>query len=239
MGLSTDREGRLKTLRLMGGVLSGLWVPALFAPASVQAFEDFSLNNIIGTFHHESGDGVASFISRMEAQGRVNVLASELVIALHNRKQLPPSYTITVDDGYFQQMSILDILAKLGKKATFFVMGRWNGDGVHRYISDGDKRTIANSGVAEIGSHTDNHPTDLPALYYYNQRDFLRQIQGSKEYLESVIGKGVLTFAYPYGNVSPQVAEIVSGHYFGAFTTVPGNTHILSRSNILPRNGVN
>lgn len=233
-------EVRSKRILIKQAIKAVAGVFLYFSTLSVaNAQEDFVLNNVTGTFHEESGVGVADFIRWMESQGRINVLASELVLALHERRTIPPSYTITVDDGRSEQMGILDVLSRLNRRATFFVMGRWNGDGVHRYMSDDDKRKIAHSGN-ELGAHTDNHPKNLPELFFINHGAFLQEVVGSKVYLEKLTGKKVLVFAYPYGRVTSEDGlRIISNHYYGAYTTISGSVHRLSQSNRLPRYGMN
>lgn len=214
---------------------SGLYLSTV---SGVYAQEDFVLDNVTGTFHEESGAGVDDFISRMEAQGRINVLASRLVQALHARESLPRSYSISLDDGRKRQMRVLDVLRKRGKNATFFVMGRWNGDGVNNYMNEEDKILIVKSGN-EIGAHTDNHPTNLPEMFFNNFGGFLQEVVGTKIYLENLTGKPIYVMAYPYGRVPHSGLDVISNHYLGAFTTAPGNLHYLSQANRLPRNSIN
>lgn len=219
--------------------LCGAALAELVFPVGVNAFEDFVLNSKVGMFHFESGPGIASFIQQMEAEGRNNLFASELVSALHQRKQLPPSYVITVDDGYVLQRGIFDHLAKLGleRKVTLYLMGGWRGDGVHSYMSDNQIKEI--SGIAEIGCHTRDHPTNLPELRRRNYGSFMMQIDGAKKYLEDLTGKSIWTFAYPYGVFDAPTANELANIYLGAFTTVNGSQHRLNSAMTLPRIGIN
>jgi peptidoglycan/xylan/chitin deacetylase (PgdA/CDA1 family) len=65
----------------------------------------------------------------------------------------------------------------------------------HRAMNDDEIRWLANSSSFEVGAHTLNHPA-LPSLPAAEQ---IEEIFQSKERLESVLGRPVRGFAYPYG----------------------------------------
>lgn len=56
-------------------------------------------------------------------------------------------------------------------------------------------RRLADGGLIEVGAHTHTHPrlSDLDAAAQ------LAEIGGNKAYLETVVGRPVTSFAYPYG----------------------------------------
>lgn len=236
--IELSRRALIKTVELMVGAFIG---EQLINPRVVRAFEDVVLDSKVGMFHQEGGAGIASFIRQMESEGRVNKFASELAFALHERKPIPPSYVITVDDGYSIQNGIIDYLTQqnLQRKVTFYVMGDWRGDGVHSYMSGAQIKDLSDSGVAEIGCHTRDHPTNLPALRTINYGSFMLQIAGAKSYLEDLTAKPVWTFAYPYGNFDKGTVEELEKLYLLAFTTVRGNQHRLSAAMSLPRISIN
>ena len=63
-----------------------------------------------------------------------------------------------------------------------------------------EKQVKELSGIAlfEIGAHTVNHP----ALGHLSPEEQRYEIQESRSVLESVIGKPVTGFAYPYGDLN-------------------------------------
>jgi|688.fasta_scaffold106330_2 peptidoglycan/xylan/chitin deacetylase (PgdA/CDA1 family) len=65
---------------------------------------------------------------------------------------------------------------------------------------------LANSGFVEIGSHTVNHPV-LAGLSEQEQRS---ELLTSKKFLESLIGREVHGFAFPYGTRADYTSETVS-----------------------------
>lgn len=201
------------------------------------ALPEFSLDCKVLTFHWADNITLANNIRAMESEARKNILACDLVEALHEARPLPLSYVLTADDGYAHQMGYLDVLARLGKQMTFFIMGDWRGNGRFSYITYPQVREISNAGH-EIGCHTRDHPSDLTIMRTRNPGDFGLQTKTAKEFLENVTGKGVRTFAYPYGNYDLPTAMELANLYEGAFTTNVGNIHILKNALTLPRIGI-
>jgi peptidoglycan/xylan/chitin deacetylase (PgdA/CDA1 family) len=81
-----------------------------------------------------------------------------------------------------------------------------------RALTTAELQELAKSGLIDIGAHTKTHPvlTRLPAE---QQRE---EIQGSKAFLEALLGKPVLGFAYPHGKFSEETQAIVeaAGYLF-------------------------
>lgn len=232
-----DREKKLQLIKYLGVLAIMSSLQGLISPKVVRAEEDFLLNSKVFTFHFESGGGVESVIRQMNAEGRINTTAFGLVSALQERKQMPPSYVLSLDDGYSMQMKVLDPLAKHDVKATFFYIP-WEGDGVHSYLTPNQIKQISDAGH-DVGCHTRNHPADLPVIMKRNWGDYLNQVVGAKRTIEDITGKPVVTFAYPYGVTSPELATDLANYYLGAFTTQSGYIHQLSRAMMLPRISVN
>lgn len=65
----------------------------------------------------------------------------------------------------------------------------------HRTMTDAEIVQLASGEIVEVGAHTENHPA-LPSLSLPEQRD---EIARSKTRLESILGRPVTSFAYPYG----------------------------------------
>lgn len=75
---------------------------------------------------------------------------------------------------------------------------------------------LAQDDLVEIGAHTVNHPF-LPAHSVDNQR---REIQSSKHTLETILGKTVDTFSYPFGAKSAETIALVRESCFSCAATV-------------------
>ncbi len=65
----------------------------------------------------------------------------------------------------------------------------------HRMMTSDEIRKLAGNGLFEIGAHTTTHPK-LSAQPIATQQD---EVLGSKTWLEELIGKPVVSFAYPFG----------------------------------------
>lgn len=118
-------------------------------------------------------------------------------------------FMLTVDDGFVDNYELmLPLLKQYNFKAVVYVVtgetyNRWD---VEAY-EDPDKpfplmsseqiKAMADSGFIEIGGHTLSHPF-LSKLSYAEQK---REIEQNKCELESIIGKKLTSFAYPYGDL--------------------------------------
>ena len=96
-------------------------------------------------------------------------------------------------DDYTETEKLLKILNKYSIKSTFYCLGYAAMDGKLPYHSAEQIKKISEEGH-EIGSHTFNHEV-IPNLTYEQLKETLTT---SKEILESVIGKPVISFAPPY-----------------------------------------
>jgi peptidoglycan/xylan/chitin deacetylase (PgdA/CDA1 family) len=133
---------------------------------------------------------------------------AQVVDTLEGHADPPPGcLVLTFDDALASQISgALPVLVQYQIPGTFFLMPAYR-DGVHRYMTQDDMRTLRDSGM-EIGSHTLNHAS-LPALLRLNFGAFLTELSGSRSSLESILGQPVDLFAYPNGAVDPSTAAYV------------------------------
>jgi peptidoglycan/xylan/chitin deacetylase (PgdA/CDA1 family) len=116
---------------------------------------------------------------------------------------------LTFDDGYADFLGeALPILAQHGFTATAYVVaGRlggyndWEQDGPAKALMTVDQlREAADRGV-EIGSHSMTHAH----LEDADPGDLKVEIQESRDLLESVLGRAIDGFCYPYGELSDPV----------------------------------
>lgn len=128
---------------------------------------------------------------------------------------------VTFDDGYLDNYEVaLPVLEQLGIKATFFVAtGFLNGRmptsvGEVPMMTSDHVRELANLGH-EIGAHTKSH-LRLTTIPLEAAR---REVAMSKEYLESLLGREVVSFAYPRGAFDEQVKTLVDSLGFRVAVT--------------------
>lgn len=96
-------------------------------------------------------------------------------------------------DDYTETEKLLIILNKYSIKSTFYCLGYAAKDDKLPYCSAEQIRMISKQGH-EIGSHSFNHE-NIPNLTYGQLKETLIK---SKEILEDVTGKSVISFAPPY-----------------------------------------
>ena len=99
-------------------------------------------------------------------------------------------------------------------------------------LSVDEVKLLADTGLIEIGAHTMSHPM----LSRADQPVQIAEIRGSKEKLESWIGKPVQAFAYPNGDFTDETVKLVSqAGYSCAFTTIEGFCPRNAMSFAIPR----
>jgi peptidoglycan/xylan/chitin deacetylase (PgdA/CDA1 family) len=151
----------------------------------------------------------------IRAAGYCTLTVSELV-NMRAAGALPEkSVVLTFDDGFADfHTQVLPVLSRYGLKATLYVVAGYVGD-TSRWLEDEESRSlpmvtwsqlrdIAKSGV-EIGAHTMSHPS-LDSIDLSHARI---EITESKRALEDGLGISVESFAYPYGNFSGAVRDLV------------------------------
>ena len=122
---------------------------------------------------------------------------------------------VTFDDAEPNVLALaLPVLAELGLPGTVFVPVAQVG-GVA--MSWDDLSALAAAGW-EIGSHTLSHAR-LPGL---DEASLERELRGSREAIESALGRPCRSIAYPYGEVDARVREAAAHAGYSAGCTTDG-----------------
>ena len=145
----------------------------------------------------------------------ITITIEELYDHIQKNEPIPEkSILITFDDGYMNNYTeAFPILKNLNMKATIFCVGN-SLDGSY-YLSEEAIKEMSDYGI-DIQSHTVNH-LHLDTLSYDEQ---LLELKNSKEILEKITGKEVLSLAYPFGDYNEDTIKAAKNSgYKLAFTT--------------------
>jgi peptidoglycan/xylan/chitin deacetylase (PgdA/CDA1 family)/GT2 family glycosyltransferase len=148
---------------------------------------------------------------------------------------------IAFDDGYADLADYaLPVLQRYGFSATLFVVTRrmsatnaWDearGSAPHRLMSADQVREWAGEGF-EFGAHSRTH-RDLRDL---SKEDLEREVVGSGEDLEGILGTRAASFAYPFGLHDERVQNCVRKAFRLAFVVGSGLNHLQSDPFLLRR----
>jgi peptidoglycan/xylan/chitin deacetylase (PgdA/CDA1 family) len=166
----------------------------------------------------------ALHVELLSSAGFRFVTVSELADELPGRTPPRGLAAITFDDGMRDNFTTaLPILRRLGIRATVYVVAGLIG-GYSPWIAAGPAAEILNEEEIralvdegwEVGGHTMTHP-DMSALDY---EQCTVEIERGRETLERVIGRRVLTFAYPFGRYGPDAVAAVGAAGFRAALTI-------------------
>ncbi|HKO81200.1 MAG TPA: polysaccharide deacetylase family protein [Chitinophagaceae bacterium] len=143
--------------------------------------------------------------------GYSTILPGQLHEYLVAGKQLPAkSVLITFDDTRLDQYTAaLPELNKYGFKAAFFIMTVSLGK--PGYMSKEQVKQLADEGHT-IGSHTYDHKN----VKTYTVDDWVEQVQKPSQQLQTITGKPVEYFAYPFGLWNKDAIVKLKDHDFKA-----------------------
>lgn len=134
----------------------------------------------------------------------VSLTLQELQHYIIDNKPIPKnSVVITFDDGYKDNYdNAYPILKEFGYTATIFVItGLIDKD--PNYLNSNHIKEMSKNGI-EIGSHSINHEN----LLEISKENKIETITKSKQDLEKLIEKPVISIAYPFGKFNNDVVNI-------------------------------
>jgi peptidoglycan/xylan/chitin deacetylase (PgdA/CDA1 family) len=169
------------------------------------------------------------FRSQMQAikDARLNVIPmSDFLAWRAGTKDIPdPSIVITMDDGWKSVHTLaLPVLKEFGYPFTIFLYKKFVNLG-GKSLTLAEIQDLTNAG-GEIGSHSVSHPYKQKIEGNYRQSQalgdqFLRsEMIDSRQFLEDLFKKPVLTYAYPGGYFTPREEEIGREAGYAALFTV-------------------
>ena len=142
---------------------------------------------------------------------------------------------VTFDDGYKSDWKlVVPILKKYNAKATFFVIGSLLN--TRGYMTDEELKKLSDSGVAQIGNHTNRlHAltrNQLISLCNDNPDEILSDIEKNEQILEKITEKEVTAFSFPYGVYNEYLNNAVKGRGYISFSTEEKNVKKYSEDTI-------
>ena len=205
----TLKKGALLLLIL---ILIALWAVFVRAPHGVAVLAYHSISDEPFT------DSENLFVRPAELEKQISLLSRlgyKFVFASEADPSLQEKQVcITLDDGYKDNLTgLLPILEKYGAKATIFVATKNLGMNEF-FLSENDIKTLSESGLVEIGSHTDGHYL----AKNLTDTEFEQQLSLSKKRLEEMTGKPVTTFSYPGGSFDSSKSALAAKYYEKSFT---------------------
>lgn len=159
-------------------------------------------------------------------------------------------FIVTFDDGYRDNYyHAFPILKKYKIPATVFLVTSLLDGSRDLYFantprpysqSDIDyaltKGQIVEMGAAgiEFGSHTISHPR----LTQISFEKAVKEIKGSKEWLEEYLGKEIVSFCYPYGDLNEEIIDVVEKSHYRIAVVTPPRSKIPASRFAVRRTGV-
>jgi peptidoglycan/xylan/chitin deacetylase (PgdA/CDA1 family) len=193
----------------------------------IERFRDRPVQEIL--LYHSVGNTEPSAVTETDFRWQIaNLKKTSDVVPLCDLKgriaAMPHAKiaAVTFDDGRLDNFTVaLPILMEFGIKATFFIVtgsigGTYRGTGFQTpAMTKHQIREIASLGH-EIGAHTETHPRLTDVALSRAREEMAR----SKMALEDLIGAPVVSFAYPFGQVSEDLRDCAReiGFSFAATT---------------------
>ena len=139
--------------------------------------------------------------------------------------------TFSYDDGVTQDIRLIALFNKYGLKATFNINSELLGlentlvrEGKTVNHTKNKKSEIKDIyREYEVAVHTLTHPN----LTQLEEKEIIRQVEGDRKNLESLVGYDVVGMAYPGGGVNNNdyVAEVIKNHTSIQYARTGTSTH--------------
>ena len=124
-----------------------------------------------------------------------------------NNKLNINSVSITIDDGYKDNLIAVKLLEKYNIPYTIYISTGFIGK--KQYLSKSDIKQISKSPLCTLGTHSIGH-VHLSSIDKSKQ---YQELSESKQMLEDIIGEEVVDFSYPYGDYNDSAKEMADSLY--------------------------
>ena len=184
-------------------------------------------------FTEENTSDNKMVVTRTEFESQMAYLADngyqvfslgELASFLNGKKELPlKSVVITIDDGYKSYFEVAyPILKKYDFPSTMFVYPDFIGAGTA--LKWKDVKYLSKAPLVDIQSHSKTHDSLQPLPSGEIDTDYLTrlkiEVEGAEKILSRRTGERINHFAYPYGNSSLEIIELLKKNDYELAVTV-------------------
>jgi len=184
-------------------------------------------------FTEDSNSKNKMVVTRAEFESQMDYLASnnyqvfslsELGKFIKGKKELPiKSVVITIDDGYKSYLDIAyPILKKYNFPSTMFVYPDFIGAGPA--LKWRDVKFLSKTPLVDIQSHSKSHDSLSPLPRGESDKDYLTrlkiEVEGAEKILSRRTEQAIKHFAYPYGNSSLEIVELLKQNDYDLAVTV-------------------
>lgn len=179
----------------------------------------------------------------LKKQGYTFIQLSELVNALHERKELDKAIVLMTDDGYHDNytyafpiikrqeipFTIAMVTGFSGKISPYTKPGEPK---EYEFMPSSEVKKMEDSGFVEFVNHSWSHQS----LHQDNVKTIEEQVMVGEDQLKKIVTRFEPIFVYPYGRYGDPVISILKeNNYTAAFSTDKGTKHCLSNMYRLPR----
>lgn len=114
-----------------------------------------------------------------------------------------PILTTSWDDGYHKDIGLAQMLKEHNIPGVFYIPNQIPNFSPDDVLEEDAIRELVKDGF-EIGGHTFSHPNDMKLL---TDPQLIDQLAKNKEWLEGIVGKCIVKFAYPSGRYNDNTID--------------------------------
>lgn len=194
----------------------------------ILCYHDVSNNPFKWSDYTISGSEMEDDIRYFKENGYKYIMPKDMWYANPNDKNIVMSF----DDGYESMYThVFPLLKKYNVKAVMYIIGAKIDK--HGYLKSWQIKAMDESGLVEIGNHTNIMHTYQYTVDEFNSnpiilKDFIEDVKDCSAKIYNILGHGTESLAYPSGRYTAQMDNII--HTNLGYTTTMSTNHGLVRN---------